>query len=279
MFNLQKYLPQHTLSRIVGWFADRQWSPITQAVIRLFIRCYGVSMEEAKNPDINSYSSFNSFFTRHLNPALRPITTDSKAVASPVDGIISKIGQLKGETILQAKKHCYTITDLFGGNSEQAKFFQGGAYFTAYLAPKDYHRIHMPIDGHLLEMMHIPGHLFSVNPFSVQKIPKLFSRNERVVCLFKTQVGLMAVVIVGAILVGSIDTVWHGTVTPPTKRAISVWDYREKDITLTQGGELGHFKMGSTVILLFPFHGVRWESHWQTNSRIFFGEKIGTLIA
>ncbi|MFW0094526.1 MAG: archaetidylserine decarboxylase [Coxiella endosymbiont of Haemaphysalis qinghaiensis] len=278
MCKLRKYLPRHTLSRIVGWFADRQWSSITRAVIRLFIGYYGVNMQEAKNADIHSYSSFNAFFTRHLNSALRPITSDSNAVASPVDGVISEIGELKGETILQAKKHCYIVTDLLGGNSEQAKSFQEGAYFTAYLAPKDYHRIHMPIDGDLLEMTYIPGRLFSVNPFLVQTIPRLFARNERVVCLFKTQVGLMAVVIVGAILVGSIKTVWHGTVTPNTQRAISVWNYRDKNINLTQGDELGHFEMGSTVILLFPFHGVRWEPHWQTNSRIFFGEKIGTLI-
>lgn len=235
-------------------------------------------MQEAKNPDIRLYSSFNAFFTRHLNPALRPITRDFNAVASPVDGIINEIGKLKGETILQAKKHHYIVTDLLGGNSEQAKSFQDGAYFTAYLAPKDYHRIHMPINGDLLEMTYIPGHLFSVNPFSVQKIPRLFARNERVVCLFKTQVGPMAVVIVGAILVGSIKTVWHGTVIPATRHAISVWDYREKNINLMQGDELGHFEMGSTVILLFPFPGVRWEPCWQTNSRIFFGEKIGTLI-
>ena len=235
-------------------------------------------MQEAKNPDIHSYSSFNTFFTRHLNPALRPITSDSDAVASPVDGVINEIGELKGETILQAKKHCYMVADLLGGNSEQTKSFQEGAYFTAYLAPKDYHRIHMPINGGLLEMTHIPGHLFSVNPFSVQTIPRLFARNERVVCLFKTQVGPMAVVIVGAILVGSIKTVWHGTVTSTTQRAVSVWDYREKNINLMQGDELGHFEMGSTVILLFPFHRVRWESHCQTNSRIFFGEKIGTLV-
>lgn len=279
MSKLPKYLLQHTLSRIVGWLADRRWGSITRAIIRLFIYCYGVNMQEAKNPDIQSYSSFNAFFTRYLNPTLRLITTDSKAVASPVDGIISEIGQLKGETILQAKKHSYTVTDLLGGSTEQAKLFQGGAYFTAYLAPKDYHRIHMPIDGHLLEMVHIPGRLFSVNPFLVQTIPRLFARNERVVCLFETRVGPMAVVIVGATLVSSINTVWYGTVTPPTQCAISVWDYRENNINLARGDELGHFKMGSTVILLFPFRGVQWESHWQTNSRIFFGEKIGTLLA
>ena len=271
--------PQHILSRIVGWLADRQWGLITRAVIRLFIRCYGVNMEEAKNPDIQSYHSFNAFFTRHLNSALRPtIMTDPKAVTSPVDGVVSTIGQLKGETILQAKKHSYTVTELLGGNSKKAKSFQEGAYFTVYLAPKDYHRIHMPIDGRLLEMVYIPGRLFSVNPFLVQTIPLLFARNERVVCLFKTHIDLMAIVIIGAILVGSINTVWHGTVTSPIQGAISVWNYREENINLTRGNELGHFKMGSTVILLFPLHGVQWESHWKANSRIFFGEKIGTLI-
>ncbi|MFW0022864.1 MAG: archaetidylserine decarboxylase [Coxiella endosymbiont of Dermacentor nuttalli] len=278
MSKLHRY-PQYTLSRIVGWLADRQWGLITRILIWLFVRFYNVNMKEAQNPDIQSYRSFNAFFTRHLNSTLRPtITTDPQAVTSPVDGIISKIGKLNGETILQAKKHSYTVTELLGGNNEQAKFFQEGMYFTAYLAPKDYHRIHMPIDGHLIEMVYIPGYLFSVNPFSVQTIPLLFARNERVVCLFETQIGFMAVVIVGAILVGSINTIWHGTVTSTIQRAISVWNYREENINLTRGDELGHFKMGSTVILLFPLHRVQWESHCQTDNRVFFGEKIGTLI-
>lgn len=280
MSKVSTHMLQHTLSKIVGWLADRRWGLITRTIIRLFIRCYGVNMQEAKNPDIQSYTSFNAFFTRHLNPRLRLITTDSKAVVSPVDGIIIEIGQLKGETILQTKKHSYTVTDLLAGNTKQAQLFQGGNYFTAYLAPKDYHRIHMPIDGHLLEMVYIPGCLFSVHPFSVQTIPRLFARNERVVCLFETRVGPIAIVIVGATLVGSINTVWYGTVTPPisTQRAISVWNYRENNINLARGDELGHFKMGSSVILLFPFQGVQWDSHWQTNSRILFGEKIGTLF-
>lgn len=273
------YLLQHILSRIVGWFSDRQWGFVTRVAIRLFIRYFGVNMQEAKHSSIQSYNSFNDFFTRYLNPRLRPIASGSKTIVSPVDGHISEIGQLRGEMIIQAKKHSYTVTDLLGGSVERAKLFQGGSFLTIYLAPKDYHRIHMPIDGHLLEMVYVPGHLFSVNAFSVQTIPRLFARNERVICFFETQVGPMAVVIIGAILVGSIHTVWCGAVTPSAQRSISVWDYRKKSINLKLGTELGHFKMGSTVILLFPYQGVQWDSHWQINNRVFFGEKIGTIVS
>ncbi|QHG92238.1 phosphatidylserine decarboxylase [Coxiella endosymbiont of Amblyomma sculptum] len=277
MSRLQK-LPQHIFSRIVGWLADRRWGLITQTAIRLFIYFYGVNMKETKNSDIRSYQSFNDFFTRHLNSSLRPIASDPKAIVSPADGVISAIKKLSGEIILQVKKHNFTITELLGGNSEQVKLFQESAYFSVYLAPKDYHRIHMPIDGSLSKMTYIPGHLFSVNPRLVRRIPQLFSQNERVVCLFKTQIGYMAIVIVGSSLVGSIHTVWHGTVAPSIKKIISVWNYQEKNINLIRGDELGHFKMGSTVILLFPLCKVRWESYQKINNRIFFGERIGTLI-
>ncbi|AUJ58555.1 archaetidylserine decarboxylase [Coxiella endosymbiont of Amblyomma americanum] len=268
----------HTFSRIVGWLANRQWGLITRIIIRLFIYCYGVNMKEAKNPNIQSYHSFNAFFTRHLNPDARPITTDPKVVISPVDGVIREIKQLKRKTILQVKKHHYTVTELFGGSSEQADLFREGTYFSVYLSPKDYHRIHMPIDGRLLKMTYIPGYLFSVNPYVVRIFPKVFFNNERVVCLFKTRIGYIAIVIVGSTLVGNINTVWHGTVTPSIKSTTSMWDYQEDNISLTQGDELGYFKIGSTVILLFPLLRVQWDTHRNINSRILFGEKIGTII-
>ncbi|MFW0072393.1 MAG: archaetidylserine decarboxylase [Coxiella-like endosymbiont] len=277
MVRLCKYLLQYRLSRIVGWLADRQWGLLTRWAIKFFIRYYRVDMREAEYSNIHYYSSFNSFFTRYLKTNLRPLSEDSNAIISPVDGIIGEVGQLTGGQVIQAKNRFYTVVDLLGGDENHALLFQDGYFFTTYLAPRNYHRIHAPIDGQLKAMIHIPGCLFSVNTISVRTVPHLFARNERVVCLFETKAGLMAVVMVGAMLVGSISTVWHGAVTPTAKNSISIWKYTEEKITLTLGEELGHFKMGSTVILLFPNHSIAWEMRRQTGDTLCYGEKIGIL--
>ncbi|WP_267257164.1 archaetidylserine decarboxylase [Coxiella endosymbiont of Ornithodoros maritimus] len=276
MTKLHKYLPQRTLSKIVGWLATREWGLLTQWAIRLFIRHYGIDMQEAQYPDIRHYPSFNAFFTRHLKKELRPVVEESRAIASPVDGIISEIGQIRGENLIQAKNHHYTIPALLGEDPYRASQFLDGDFFTAYLAPKNYHRIHMPLDGRLIEMIHIPGKLFSVNPASVQTVPRLFVGNERGVCLFETENGLMAVILVGAMLVGSINTVWHGTIVP-TAEGIAVHNYREKNIKFKRGEEIGHFKMGSTVILLFPKNTIQWNPNCQPKGTICYGENIGTV--
>lgn len=277
MIKLCKYLPQYRLSKIIGWLADRRWGLLTWWAIKFFVRYYHVDMKEAEYPNIHYYPSFNAFFTRYLKTNLRPLAEDSNAIISPVDGIISEVGKLIGDQIIQAKNHFYTVVDLLGGNENHAPLFQNGYFFTTYLAPKNYHRIHTPIDSQLKAMIHIPGRLFSVNTISVRTIPRLFARNERVVCLFETRAGPMALVMVGAILVGGISTVWHGTVTSITQNAISVWKYAEEKITLALGEELGHFKMGSTVILLFTNHSIFWETRCQAGDTLCYGEKIGTF--
>ena len=273
MTKLHKYFPRHALSKIVGWLANREWGLLTQWTIRFFIYHYGIDMREAEYSDIRLYSSFNIFFTRHLKRELRPITRDPYAIASPVDGVISKIGLITGDKIIQAKNYYYTVAELIG-DSFRANLFLEGDFFTVYLAPKNYHRIHMPVDGRLLEMIHISGKLFSVNPDSVQTIPRLFARNERAICLFETEAGLMAIVLVGAIFVGSINTVWHGTVVSIPGR-FTVHDYLEKNLRFKRGDEIGHFKMGSTVILLFPKNTIQWNLSCQPDQTICYGENIG----
>ncbi len=261
----------------MGWFARRRFGSITTGAIRWFIRRYGVDMQESLIEDPSAYPSFNLFFTRALKPHARPIASQPTAVVSPVDGNISEIGRLSSDKILQAKGHFYSAANLLGGNTELARIFQNGHFLTAYLAPRNYHRIHMPIKGRLRQMIYIPGRLFSVNPKSVHSIAGLFARNERVVCLFDTDVGLMAVILVGAMIVGSISTVWHGRVTPPHQRKISVWNYSEKNISLERGAELGFFELGSTVILLFPENKIEWLTTLQANSPLRFGEMIGKM--
>jgi phosphatidylserine decarboxylase len=274
---LHKFIAQHTLSRAMGFLADQAWGPITHRGIRAFIRRYNVNMQEAAIEDYRAYPTFNAFFTRHLKTGVRPLATETNAIISPVDGAISEIGEIADDQILQAKGCYYSVASLLA-DKNHAKAFHQGRFLTAYLAPKDYHRIHMPIDGRLLEMVHVPGRLFSVNSASVQAVPQLFARNERVICLFETAVGPMAMVMVGAMIVGSISTAWHGVVTPPTKRAISVWNYREENKEFMRGEEVGYFKLGSTVILLFAKDSISWEKNYQANSVLRFGEKIGSMI-
>ena len=274
---LHKFLPQHALSQLVGWLSDRRWTWLKNEVISRFIKHYHVNMEEAEQSDYRQYATFNEFFTRHLKVGARPVATGENVIVSPVDGAVSEVGQLDEDRLLQAKGHYYRVDTLLGGHSKYADIFRNGYFMTAYLAPRDYHRFHMPIEGRLLEMVHVPGRLFSVNPTSVAKISQLFGRNERVVCFFDTAVGPMAMVIVGAMLVGGIATVWQGTITPPTKKTTSTTNYQNENIVLALTKNYSDFKMGSTVILLFPENTLQWDAMLQPNKMLKMGEAIAVL--
>ena len=268
----QYLLPQQLLTRLAGRVASAQAGGLTTALIRRFVARYGVDMSEAANPDIASYASFNEFFTRALRPGLRPL---AKAAATcPVDGAVSQLGAIEHDQIFQAKGHHYSTAALLGGDAQLAAQFQDGQFATIYLSPRDYHRIHMPCDGRLLRMEHVPGALFSVNPTTARGVPGLFARNERVVCLFDTPLGPMALVLVGATIVGSMATVWHGQVNPPRTGQPRRWDYAEQKIALRQGEEMGRFLLGSTVVLLFARGAIRFEPGWAAARAVRMGEAM-----
>lgn len=235
-------------------------------------------MSEAIEQDINAFKSFNHFFTRELNPDVRPLTLEQNAIASPADGVVSQAGNITSGKIFQAKGKSYTATDLLGGSVERAEPFNDGLFTTIYLSPKDYHRMHMPLTGTLREMVHIPGRLFSVNTATTNSVPGLFTRNERVVAIFDTDAGPMALVLVGAIFVSSIETVWHGVVTPPSISTVQSWQYQENAPTLKIGEEMGRFNMGSTIIVLFGKDKARWDNGLATEKAVKLGEQIGKIL-
>ena len=274
---LQHLLPKQALTVFAGVVARWHGGAATTAIIRWFIRRYGVEMAEAANPDPAAYASFNDFFTRALAPGARPIAP--AALVCPVDGAISQFGAIAGERIFQAKGHDYTATALLGGDAALAARFRDGHYATLYLSPRDYHRIHMPCAGQLLRMVHVPGALYSVNPVTARGVPGLFARNERVVCLFEAGDGTpFVLVLVGATIVGSMATVWHGVVNPPRPGAPRAWDYAERQITLRQGDEMGRFLLGSTVVLLFPgtaAAALRFNPAWAPGGAV----RLGQLMA
>ena len=243
------------------------------------MRKYGVDMSEAVEPDVAKYASFNAFFTRALKPGARPIADG--ALISPVDGSISQFGRIERDQILQAKGHRYSTTALVGGDATLAKHFHDGHFATLYLSPRDYHRIHMPCDGRLQRMIHVPGDLFSVNPVTARGVPGLFARNERVVCVFERPAAgdaapaVFVIVLVGATIVGSMATVWHGVINAPRARRVREWHYgagQAEDIVLRQGDEMGRFLLGSTVVLLFPNAPLVFNAAWQPGRAIRFGE-------
>jgi phosphatidylserine decarboxylase len=252
---LQYWLPKLALTRLAGWGAEKQAGWLTQLVIKAFARYYRVNMQEAQNPDLASYTTFNEFFVRPLREGARPIVAESHVLVLPADGAISQLGPIQDDLIFQAKGHHYSLEALLAGNYLLAEQFRNGLFATTYLAPSDYHRVHMPCDGVLREMIYVPGDLFSVNPLTAANVPNLFARNERVICLFDTVVGPMVQILVGATIVGSVETVWAGTVTPPREGIIKRWTYpaegQEGAIALAKGEEMGRFKLGSTVINLF----------------------------
>lgn len=274
---LQALLPHHPLSRCAGALAGSRLAPVRAAMIGLFRRAYGVDLAEAVEPDPGRYPSFNAFFTRALVPGARPVAPEAGAVASPVDGTVSAAGTIAGDALLQAKGREYGLTELLGGSPERAVPFEGGSFATLYLSPRDYHRVHMPLAGRLTETVHVPGRLFAVNRAAVRAVPRLFARNERVAALFDTEAGPMAVVLVGALLVGSIETVWAGRVTPPRGREVRSW-VPTTEVRLARGAELGRFAMGSTVILLFSPGRVRWDEALAPGAAVRMGRRIGARI-
>ncbi|MGR8930384.1 MAG: archaetidylserine decarboxylase [Gammaproteobacteria bacterium] len=275
---LQYVIPHHALSSLMSRLThceNRLWK---NAFIKTIIRLYGVNMDEAKFPDPNHYASFNAFFTRELKDGARPITIEADTIACPADGAVSQAGAIEDGRIFQAKGHSYTVLELLGGDIERAKAFENGCFATIYLSPKDYHRLHMPLTGTLKEMVHIPGRLFSVNDTTVSAVPNLFARNERVAGIFDTDSGPMALVLVGAIFVSSVETVWHGVVTPPTISEPRAWRYQENPPVLEKGTEMGRFNMGSTIIVLFGKDNAAWTGDLVAGKPVKLGEAIGRCL-
>jgi phosphatidylserine decarboxylase len=275
---LQHPLPHHAISRLTHRLTRVRHRGLKDWAIRDFARRFGVDMSEAEQPDLGAYEHFNAFFTRALHPHARPVAAGAKDVACPVDGAVSQIGAIESGRIFQAKGQAFTALELLGDDAAAAALFEHGSFATLYLSPKDYHRIHMPLDGTLTRMTHVPGRLFSVNPPTTRAVPRLFARNERVACLFDTPAGPMALVMVGALNVASIETVWAGEVTPPKGGKIRSWDYQAGEVRLAKGAEAGRFNMGSTVILLFAKGRIRWESDYQPASSVRMGRKIASII-
>jgi phosphatidylserine decarboxylase len=260
--------------------ANGRWGGITHGIIRWFIGRYGVNMAEAANPDVTAYTSFNEFFTRALKPGARPLA--NAAFVCPVDGAISQFGAIQRDQIYQAKGHLYSTRALVGGDAELAGLFDHGSFATIYLSPKDYHRIHMPAGARLRQMVHVPGELFSVNPATAQGVPRLFARNERVVCVFDMKVGDATVpfvqVLVGATVVGSMATTWHGQVNPPRPGQVRRWNYLDAPVDFERGEEMGRFLLGSTVVLLWPRDTIQFSPDWAPGNTVRLGEAMGSAL-
>ena len=270
----QYLIPQHGLSIAAGKLADVKAPWFKNWFITKFAEAYNIDMSNAIEPELTNYACFNDFFTRAIDMKSRPISKAKNSLCSPVDGAISQFGKIENGRIIQAKKHNYTTFDLLGGNQEMADLFEDGEFCTIYLAPKDYHRIHMPCAGKLTEMVHVPGKLFSVNPLTANNVPGLFARNERVIAYFDTEFGKLAMVAVGATIVGSVETVWAGTVTPPTRKTVRNWTYEDENISLKKGEEMGRFKLGSTVVLLMQKDNWNWHKDVADEADIKLGAAL-----
>jgi len=273
----QYLLPKKALTALMGRLASAEAGAATTAVIRWFVRHYRVEMEEAVDPRIESYRSFNDFFTRALKPGARPLARAD--LLCPIDGAVSQLGRIERDRIFQAKGHDYTTTALLAGDAELAARFEDGEFVTLYLSPKDYHRIHMPCAGTLRRMTYVPGDLFSVNPTTARGVPGLFARNERVVCLFEGERGPFALVLVGATIVGSMATVWHGVVNPPRRPQVHTWRYDDQPVSLRQGDEMGRFLLGSTVVMLFPKASMRFTPSWKPELAVQMGEAMAEYVS
>jgi phosphatidylserine decarboxylase len=276
--SLQYVLPHHALSQMMSKLTHCENKPFKNLFIKQIIKHYGVNMDEAREPDINAYFSFNAFFTRELKPGVRPLSTESNAIVCPADGAVSQAGDITDGKIFQAKGKSFTATDLLGGDAARAEPFNNGVFTTIYLSPKDYHRLHMPLTGTLREMVHIPGRLFSVNTATTNSVPGLFARNERVTAIFDTDAGPMALILVGAIFVSSVETVWHGVVTPPSITSVQSWQYQNDAPTLKIGEEMGRFNMGSTIIVLFGKDKAKWDTEFKAEKTVKLGELIGRVV-
>jgi phosphatidylserine decarboxylase len=269
----QYLLPGHLISRFTLWLTRRRAIWLKNALMKWFIKRFNVDMSEAQQENYHAYRCFNEFFTRPLKATVRPITAEQNTLCSPVDGRVSQVGDIVAGTLFQAKGHEYSSLALLGGYTDVAQQFQSGKFATLYLSPRDYHRIHMPVAGTLTQMIYVPGRLFSVNPQTTRCIPGLFARNERVVALFDTEFGAMAMVLVGAINVGCIETVWHGVVTPPHKQPVHRWIYKDhNEISLVKGEEMGRFNMGSTVVCLFANEQLSFDEVFKPSASIKMGQ-------
>ncbi len=272
----QHIVPHHLISRGAGLLAECKVPAIKNPFTNWFVKQYNVDMSEALEENPEAYESFNAFFTRPLKDGMRPLPEHKDAVVCPADGAISQIGDIQYSRVFQAKGHDYSLTELIGGDSELAREFEDGKFATVYLSPKDYHRVHMPVTGTLRKMIHVPGRLFSVNQTTAENVPRLFARNERAVCIFDTEKGPMAVILVGAMIVASIETVWAGLVTPH-KRKVQTFDYTpegNQPITLERGAEMGRFKLGSTAIVLFGKDQVTWAEELDETVPVRMGQSM-----
>ena len=273
---LQYALPKQALTAFAGSVASASRGARTTRLIRWFIRKYAVNMSEAADPDPAHYATFNDFFTRALKPGARPLA-DARLVC-PVDGAISQFGAIERDQIFQAKGHHYSTTAVVGGDVSLAARFEGGLFATLYLSPRDYHRVHMPCAGRLTRMIHVPGDLFSVNPVTARGVPGLFARNERVVCVFESAAGPFVMILVGATIVGSMATVWHGVVNAPRVGKVREWSYERGAADLKQGEEMGRFLLGSTVVMLFPASFHQFHPRWVAGGPVRLGEAMGSAI-
>jgi len=274
----QYILPQRALSTLMNKITRSKTPAVKNFLMNQVINHFNVDMRDSLIEDYREFPTFNHFFTRELKPDIRPICDEKGSIACPVDGAISQMGKIEGNQIFQAKGHSYSLEALIGCN-ESSKRFKDGDFATIYLSPKDYHRIHTPLSAKLTKMIHVPGKLFSVNTVTTENIPGLFARNERVVNLFETEAGPMAVILVGAILVSSIETVWAGTITPPYGEKVQHSDYKTGDIELSKGDELGRFNYGSTAIVLFGENKIEWDKVFSADTKTKVGQRLGTILS
>lgn len=274
---LQRITPHHAVSRFIGWFAETKIQWIKRLFINKFIKAYNVNMSEALEENPDSYANFNDFFVRALKADARPIDSSPNSIVSPADGAVSQLGEISGDKIFQAKNHWFTVSEILGGDDKLAEQFMGGSFATIYLSPSDYHRVHMPAGGQLTQMNYIPGDLFSVNPVTTENVPGLFARNERIAAIFDTEFGPMAVIMVGAMIVASIETVWDGQITPSSRQVKQYLYNQPRDIKLEKGEEMGRFKLGSTAVLLFPKGAMKWKEELTAEAKVRMGELIGEL--
>ncbi len=275
---IQYFLPKKLLSRAVGKLAAAELGKGTNWVIENFIKYYNVDMKDAEIQNVEDFKTFNAFFTRALKKGTRPVVAEANALASPVDGTVSELGEIYKDAVLQAKGHYYSLEALLGGDQKDAKEFESGEFATIYLAPKDYHRVHMPFAGKLEKMVFVPGDLFSVNPLTAKNVDNLFARNERVICFFTNdKIGRFAVVMVGATIVASIETVFAGLVAPSVGKEKTIYDYSKDNISFKKGEELGRFLLGSTVVCVFPKGKVAFDKKLKNGTPVKMGAKIGDV--
>ena len=274
---IQYLLPKQLLTSLFGWLAKKQLGSVTTWIIQGFMKLYKIDLSEAKLENAKDYKTFNDFFARKLKEDARPIDDTVNSIVMPADGVISQFGTIQDNLLLQAKGHYYSLESLLACHSDMIKFFKHGSYATTYLSPKNYHRFHMPCDGVLREMIYVPGSLFSVSQATTECIPNIFARNERVICLFETDLGPMAQILVGATIVGSIEVEWEGCITPPREGIMKRWVY-SGEVKLAKGQDMGCFKLGSTVITLFASNTIEFDRHLKVGNTTCVGQKLAERI-